>query len=176
MKKSDNSAAGGGDLLKKGSLPQTAAKLGLATLGLGLGSFVMKKVPDFGQPMVKNFLPGIAGIGIALLAYNKVPKNVKPVLVGLGIAGATDLFVKNVSPLLANIPFLSDITGSVPSLSGGVGPQTNTGDYPPSYYFRNTFQGPGAYALNGGFSMQSPEAYALNGGFSMQGAGAYALN
>lgn len=174
MKKENN--AGGGELIKKSSLPKTAAKLGLSALGLGLGSFVMKKVPDFGQPMVKRFLPGVAGIGIAVLAYNKVPSNLKPLLIGLGIAGATDLFVKNVAPLLANVPFLSDISSSVPSLSGGVGPQTNTGDYPPSYYFKNTFQGPGAYALNGKeFSMQGSGAYALNG-FSMQGAGAYALN
>lgn len=175
MKKSDNPKSG--ELIQKNSLVSTGAKLGLSALGLGLGSFVMKKVPDFGQPMLKRFVPGAAGIAIAVLAYNKVPKNVKPVLIGLGIAGATDLFVKNVSPLLANIPFLSEISSSVPALSGGVGPQVNTGDYPPSYYFKNTFQGPGAYALNGKFSMQGTGAYALNGKeFSMQGAGAYALN
>lgn len=176
MKKEDNGK--GGELIKKSSLPKTAAKLGLSALGLGLGSFVMKKVPDFGQPMVKRFLPGVAGIGIAVMAYDKVPSNLKPLLIGLGIAGATDLFVKNVAPLLSGIPFLSDVSSSVPSLSGGVGLQKNNGDYPPSYYFQNAFQGPGAYALNSPFSMQGADnAYALNGEqFSMQGPAAYLLN
>lgn len=176
MKKEDNGK--GGELIKKSSLPKTAAKLGLSALGLGLGSFLMKQVPAFDkQPMVKRFLPGAAGIGIAVLAYDKVPSNLKPLLIGLGIAGATDLFVKNVAPLLKDIPFLSDVSSSVPSLSG-VGPQVNTGDYPPSYYFQNSFQGPSSYALNSPFSMQGADnAYALNGEqFSMQGPAAYMLN
>jgi hypothetical protein len=139
----------------------------------------MKAVPDFGYPIVKKLVPGAAGIAAAIFLTPKVsdPK-LKALLMGLGLAGFVDLYSKNVKPLLANVPFLSDISESVPSLGNGVGPQTNTGDYPPSYYYKNAFQGPadGGYQLKG-FSMQGPAdgGYQLKG-FSMQGAGSYALN
>lgn len=168
----------------------TLGKFGSAAAGLAVGSFVMKKIPPVGPPIVQKTLPGLAGMTIAYLVGMKADNEyVKSGALGLGLAGFADVVKKTIGPRLP-----AALNDAIPSLSGmGVMPAmrslnamptmrslnglgvpgyaaVNQGDFPPSYYKENAFQGLGntAYKLEG---RMGNTAYDLEGPYDLEGFG-----
>lgn len=164
----------------------TGAKFGLGAFGL-VGAVILlkaldKAIPGSVPPIVKNIGPGIVTAGVSFFALTKVNnESARAGLVGVGIGGLADAVRKvaaaKLPALSALLPTLSGLGSNIPYAA------VVTGDFPPNYYERNSFQGTNAYALNGaGVPMNGSgnmSAYALNGaGVPMNGANAsaYALN
>jgi hypothetical protein len=169
--------------VKEGIKP--VVKFGMGALGAGGGFFLLKKIdgllPDSTPALVRNVVPGLATmIGAGVLAVKTNNDKLKAAAFGIGIGGAADVLTK---VLGSSLP---DIKKFIPSVSGlgrlGAISQynraVNTGDFPPSYYERNAFQGfaGDGYALSGGVPMNG-SPYALSGeGVPMNGASPYALS
>lgn len=152
--------------------------------GVLLGSFGMKVIgakltpslPAFIPEVVKKVTPGLLVLFLSLYFSTKTSnKNIEKLLLGIGFSGGGDAFLKLVGPYLP-----TSLTDKFPQLNG-LGAQGakafNYGDYPPSYFMRNAFQGlkgrgmgNTAYALNGDLP------YALNGRGMGNTNTAYALS
>ena len=166
----------------------TLLKFGSATVGLMAGSFGMQHIPAVGPPIVAKALPGLAGMTLAFLIGSKSQnENVKSLALGLGLAGFADLVKKTVGDKLppalnSAIPTLSGI--GMPTLRklgmptlralNGMGQPgykaVNQGDYPPSYYRDNAFQG-----VMGGDSAYNLQGVGNANPYDLSGAGPYAL-
>jgi hypothetical protein len=150
---------------------QTALKFGAGAAGLTAGVLAMRlinaKLPSSTPDLAKKIAPGLAGMVLAYVISAKTDNDkLKSVAFGLGLAGFADVLKKTVGD---KISFIKD---NVPSLSGTGYAAVNQGDFPPSYYEQNAFQGvpvngSSSYDLMGVPVNGSP--YALNGS-------AYALN
>lgn len=158
-------------MIKVKEAGQTALKFGAGAAGLTGGVLAMRlinsKTPANAPALVKKVLPGLAGMLLAYFINAKTSNDkLKSVAFGLGLAGFADVLKKTVGDKVA---FIND---NVPSLSGTGYAAVNQGDFPPSYYLKNAFQG---VPVNGdsSYSMMgvpvNGSAYALNGS-------AYALN
>jgi hypothetical protein len=150
---------------------QTVLKFGAGAAGLTVGSiglkFVNSKLPDSVPDLAKKIIPGLAAMGAAYVLSAKVDNDkVKSIAFGLGLAGFADVLKRTLGDKIALI------NDNVPSLSGTPQATMNTGDYPPSYYFRNAFQG---VPMNGADAF-SLSGVPMNGLRGLRGAGAYALS
>lgn len=145
-------------------------------VGIMGGVFLLSKVPKSGQPLLDKVAPGVLAMAIGAVLGSKVEnKSVKFAAFGLGVGGAIDLLRKVVGDkvefLNKNLPAMSGLRGlGYPGYKA-----VNQGDYPPSYYKDNTFQGLGTspYALSGSakpFKGMGTSPYALSG------TSAYALS
>lgn len=155
-------------------------KFGAGGVGLAAAVFSLKKldslIPASFPALVKSLAPGVATMLAAWFFSTKVTDDrAKALLLGMGAGGFVDALRKTVgtkiSLINSNTPALSGLGNLSPARA------VNVGDFPPSYYRENAFQGLGnPYALNGGVPMNGSGAYALNGGVPMNGTSAYLLN
>lgn len=143
------------------------------SLGMKLiNSKVQPLLPAFIPDVVKKITPGLLVLFLSLYASTKTSnKKLESFLLGIGFSGGGDAFLKLVGPFLPK-----EITDKFPALNGQGGRAVNYGDYPPSYFRDNAFQGlkgigNTAYALSGG---AGNVPYALNG--RGMGNTAYALS
>jgi hypothetical protein len=121
----------------------TAGKFGSAAAGLAVGTFVMKKIPAFGPPIVQKLAPGLAGMLLAYFISTKATNEyAKSAALGLGLAGFVNALKNTVGDKLPG--FLSENL----ALSG-VGYVQNTGEYGPDWFaqpvngFENSLLGVG---------------------------------
>jgi hypothetical protein len=155
---------------------QTALKFGAGATGLTAGVLAMRlinsKLPSSFPTLAKNIVPGLGGMLLAYFISTKTDNDkLKSLAFGLGLAGFADVLKKTLGDKVA---FIND---NVPTLSGTGYAAINTGDFPPSYYLRNAFQG---VPMNGNDSF-SMMGVPMNGGmgnnsFALNGGGAYVLN
>lgn len=148
-------------------------KFGAGGVGLAASVFSLKKIdsliPASVPALIKNLAPGVATMLVAFFFSQKVSDDrAKALLLGMGAGGFIDALRKTLGSKIALInsatPALSGLGANIPYRA------VNTGDFPPSYYKENAFQGLGsAYALSG-------SGVPLQGGISMQGPGAYSLS
>lgn len=158
-------------------------KFGAGGVGLAAAVFSLKKldslIPTSFPAVVKNLAPGVATMLAAWFFSTKVSdERAKALLLGMGAGGFVDALRK---VLGSKVPFIASNT---PALSGLGVPgyrAVNQGDFPPSYYKENAFQGLGnnnTYALSGrGVPLQG--GVPMNGPYSLSGlgsSGAYILN
>jgi len=120
-------------------------------------------------------------IGAGIAAVKVKSDKGKALAFGVGIGGALDVLTKVVGSRVDAVKkFLPTVNGF--GRLGAISPYNqavNTGDFPPSYYERNAFQGFAGdpYALNGGVPMNGGSAYALLGeGVPMNGTSPFALS
>ncbi len=158
---------------------------GLAALGIAGAVIALKQVdkllPASVPPVVKNVVPGLVTAGVAFFLSTKIEnKYAKFAFLGMGTGAVIDIGRKVVPAIAAYTPSLSGLRG-FPYRAW------DTGDYPVSYYERNSFQGLGntpPFALNGNtpFALNGDTAYAMSGlpvnGLPVNGMGfpPFALN
>jgi hypothetical protein len=159
-------------MIKVKEAGETALKFGSGAAGLTAGALAMKlinsKLPTSTPALAKKIAPGLVGMLLAYFISAKTSNDkLKAVAFGIGLAGFADVLKKTLGD---KISFIND---NVPTLSGTGYAAINTGDFPPSYYERNAFQG---VPMNGD-SSYSMMGVPMNGGnsFALSG-GAYALN
>jgi hypothetical protein len=147
-------------------------------VGIMGGVFLLSKVPKSGKPLLDKVAPGILAMAIGAVLGSKVEnKSVKFAAFGLGVGGAIDLLRKVVGDKVEffnkNLPVMSGLRGlAYPGYKA-----VNQGDYPPSYYKDNTFQGLGntsAYALSGARPFKGMGA--TTSPYALSGTSAYALS
>lgn len=104
----------------------TIGKFGSAAAGLGLGTFVMSKVPSFGPPIVQKLLPGLVGMSLAYVIGKKSKSEyAQSAALGLGLAGFANV--------LRNTVALPSFVSENLSLKG-LGYVQNYGQYPAEYF------------------------------------------
>jgi hypothetical protein len=162
-------------MIKVKEAGQTALKFGAGAAGLTAGALAMKlinsKLPASFPDLAKKITPGLAGMLLAYFISAKTSNDkAKSIAFGIGLAGFADILKKTVG---SKIAFIND---NVPSLSGTGYAAVNTGDFPPSYYLNNAFQGVPINGADSSFALMG-NSYALSGmrGVPMNGS-AYALN
>jgi hypothetical protein len=158
-------------MIKAKEAGQTVVKFGAGAAGLTAGALAMKlinsKLPASTPTLAKKIAPGLAGMLIAYIISAKTGNDkLKSIAFGLGLAGFADVLRKTLGDKVA---FIQD---NVPSLSGTGYAAVNQGDFPPSYYLKNAFQG---VPVNGNDSY-SMMGVPLNGGAYALNGSAYALN
>lgn len=166
-------------------------KFGAGVAGYGLGAFAIRKFPKtniaFGNGIVDKVLPGLAGIvtavGIGMYFNSKeklTDQLAQGAAFGLGIVGFADIFTKTLGPKLP-----AWVTDNTPKLNGAPGyAAVNQGDFPPSYYKENAFQGApmqgapmqGLKGLGDAYYLSGGSPYALNGNAFALSGNPYALN
>jgi hypothetical protein len=160
-------------------------KYTLAAVGLIGGIIVLRNVPKLNNATLDKILPGGAAILAAYYLSQQSSQYAKTAAWGVGGAGAVDLLRKVLGdkfPSLTDLlPQLNGFSmqgmrglrgfsmqglrggmrgpmGSM-SMQGNTGTAINVGDFPPSYYWVNSFQG---VAKAPSYSLNKPASYALN--------------
>lgn len=154
-------------------------KFGAGVVGYGVGAFLTKKFPKtnimFADGIVDKLLPGItlmlAAVGTSMYFNKKesmVDQLAQGAAFGLGLVGFADAFTKGVGPYLPTW-----VTDNAPKLNGAPGyAAVNQGDFPPSYYKENAFQG----APIQGAPMQGLRGLGMGNSYYLSGNNPYALN
>jgi hypothetical protein len=160
----------------------------LVALGLGVGLWALKRAPKtniaFLNGIVDKMLPGASAIALAWYLSDQKSDYFKKAAWGVGGAGALDIIRKVIGD---KFPSLSDL---LPTLAGvplqglgrkgrrfagvplqGQAAAINVGDFPPSYYRTNAFQG-----VSAAYALGNSQPYALGNPNKLMGTGAYAMN